>query len=70
MKDGTLSLNEDDGLTQWHRMWIKKIFILLKCKGAITAEYYDGLEEDEAVLFDVVVAEMFSKHEDGEIEGL
>ena len=60
MKDGGLNLNEDDGLSPWIRSVVKKFFILKQFKGALTAESYDRMTEDELAIAEIIVQEMGS----------
>ena len=64
MKENSLNLNEDDGLTPWIRAVIKKFFILKQFKGAITAESYDKITEDELAILEIVVQETSSNNEE------
>ena len=64
MKEGNLNLYEDDGLTPWVRVIVKKFFILKQFKGALTAEDYDNLTEDEHEILEIMVQEMGSSDEE------
>ena len=60
MRDNGLNLNEDDGLSPWIRCVVKKYYILKQFKGAITAESYNKLTEDELEILEIVIQEMSS----------
>ena len=58
MKGGGLNLHEDDGLSPWMRMIAKKYFILRQLRGALSAESFDALTEDEYSIVELIVQEM------------
>ena len=67
MKGGNLNLHEDDGLTPWMRAVVKKYFILKQFRGALSAESFDRITEDEYAMLEIIVQEM-GKSEDSSNE--
>lgn len=61
MKGGNLNLNEEDGLTPWMRAVIKKYFILKQFRGALSAESFDRIDEDEYAILEIIMQEMGSQ---------
>ena len=65
MKGGNLNLNEDDGLTPWMRVIIKKYFILKQFRGALSAESFDRIAEDEYAILEIIIQEMGKSDDSG-----
>lgn len=65
MKGGNLNLNEDDGLTPWMRVIIKKYFILKQFRGALSAESFDRITEDEYAILEIIIQEMGKSDDSG-----
>ena len=65
MKGGNLNLNEDDGLSPWIRVIIKKYFILKQFRGALSAESFDRITEDEYAILEIIIQEMGKSDDSG-----
>jgi hypothetical protein len=65
VKGGNLNLNEDDGLTPWMRVIIKKYFILKQFRGALSAESFDRITEDEYAILEIIIQEMGKSDDSG-----